>query len=226
MTPRHTASDETRRFYDRMSRAYDFIADRSEHVIRDLGIQALGLSRDQRVLEIGCGTGHGLVGLAQLVGPAGQVHGIDISTGMLSVARARIASAGTSRATVTVGDARDLSFRSGVFDAAFMSFTLELFGSAIPQVLAEVRRVLRVGGRVGVVAMAEAGEATPLTDLYGWLHRHWPHIIDCRPIDVMAALEAADFQAQAASATAIWGLPVLAAVGVKVTESGSECSLA
>jgi ubiquinone/menaquinone biosynthesis C-methylase UbiE len=223
MTERRTGYDETRRCYDRISRAYDFIADSSEHVIRDRGIQALGLSRGQRVLEIGCGTGHGLVGLAQVVGPAGQAHGIDISPGMLSVARARIASAGQRNLTVTVGDARYLCFRSGVFDAAFMSFTLELFGSTIPQVLAEVRRVLRAGGRVGIVAMAEAGKASTMTDLYEWLHRHWPHVIACRPIDVMAALDAAGFQGEAAGATAIWTLPVVAAIGVKptVSESGT-----
>ena len=79
MTERRTARDQARRFYDRISRAYDFIADSSEHAVRDLGVRALGLSHGQRLLEIGCGTGHGLVSLADAVGQTGRVHGVDIS---------------------------------------------------------------------------------------------------------------------------------------------------
>ena len=125
------------------------MADASEHAIRERGIRALGLSQGERVLEIGYGTGHGLVSLANAVGKTGQVHGVDISSGMTAVARARIGSAGLRNVTLTVGDAGVLCFRSNVFDAVFMSFTLELFESAVPDVLAEVRRVLRDGGSTG-----------------------------------------------------------------------------
>ena len=105
MTERRTARNQTRSFYDRISRGYDLIADSSEHAIRERGIRALGLSQGQRVLEIGYGTGHGLLSLADAVGKTGQVHGVDISSGMTAVARARIGSAGLRNVTLTVGDA-------------------------------------------------------------------------------------------------------------------------
>jgi demethylmenaquinone methyltransferase/2-methoxy-6-polyprenyl-1,4-benzoquinol methylase len=215
MTVRHTAQSRTRAFYDGISRAYDLVADSSEHAVREVGVRALGVSLGQRVLEIGCGTGHGLVSLAADVGPAGQVHGLEISSGMLSVARRRIRSAGLRNVTLTIGDARVLCFRSGVFDAVFMSFTLELFERAIPDVLAEVRRVLRVGGRVGIVAMSDTGRTNAMIDLYEWLHRRWPQFVDCRPIDVLDVLQAAHFHTSTAHARAIWGLPVIAAIGTK-----------
>ena len=148
MTERRTVLNRTRSFYDRISRGYDLIADSSEHAIRERGIRALGLSEGQRVLEIGYGTGHGLVSLSNAVGKTGQVHGVDISLGMTAVARARIGSAGLRNVTLTVGDAGVLCFRSNVFDAVLMSFTLELFESAVPEVLAEVHRVLRDGARL------------------------------------------------------------------------------
>ena len=198
---------------------YDLIADSSEHTVRDLGVRALGVSQGQRVLEIGCGTGHGLVSLADDVGHTGQVHGVDISLGMMAVARTRIRSFGLRNVTLTIGDASVLCFRSNVFDAVFMSFTLELFESTIVEVLAEVRRVLQFGGRVGVVAMADTGQTNAMVDLYEWLHRRWPDFIDCRPIDVVRVLEAAHFHTSMAHMTAIWGLPVIAAVGVKVADS-------
>jgi len=194
-------------FYDRISRGYDLIADASEHAVRERGIRALGLSDGQRVLEIGYGTGHGLLSLADAVGKTGQVHGVDISAGMTVVARARIRAAGVRNVTLTVGDASLLCFRPSVFDAVFMSFTLELFESAVPDVLAEVRRVLRDGGRLGVVAMAATGETNPMIDLYQWAHRHCPHLVDCRPIDVASVLQAARFQTETAAASAIWTLP-------------------
>jgi demethylmenaquinone methyltransferase/2-methoxy-6-polyprenyl-1,4-benzoquinol methylase len=192
--------------------------------VRDLGVRALEVSHGQRVLEIGCGTGHGLVSLAADAGDVGHVHGVDLSWGMMTVARRRIQSAALRNVTLTIGDARALCFRSGGFDAVFMSFTLELFEWAIPSVLAEVRRVLRVGGRVGVVAMSDSGQTNAIIDLYAWLHRRWPHFIDCRPIDVVGVLERAQFQSCAAHVTAIWGLPVVAAIGVKTSAGSHEGS--
>lgn len=217
MTIRRTAQNRTQGFYDRISRAYDLVADSSERAARDLGLRALGVSSGQRVLEVGSGTGHALVSLAADVGQAGQVHGVDLSSGMMEVARRRIQSAGLQNVTLTIGDARVLCFRSNVFDAVFMSFTLELFEQAIPDVLAEVGRVLRAGGRVGVVAMSDAAQTNAITEFYEWLHRRWPQFLDCRPIDVVDALRAAHFHTSTAHTTAIWGLPVVAAIGIKAS---------
>jgi ubiquinone/menaquinone biosynthesis C-methylase UbiE len=222
MTQRRTARNQARSLYDRISRGYDLIADASEHAIRERGIRALGLAQGERVLEIGYGTGHGLISMATAVGKTGQVYGVDISSGMTAVARASIGSAGLRNVTLTVGDADVLCFRSNVFDAVFMSFTLELFASAVPDVLAEVRRVLRDGGRLGVVAMAETGETNPMTNLYHWAHRHWPHLVDCRPIDVASVLQAARFQTEIADVSAIWALPVVVAIGVKASVGSQE----
>ena len=217
MTAWHTAPSRTRAFYDGISRAYDLIADTSEHAVREIGIRTLGVSSGERVLEIGSGTGHGLVSLAVGAGPAGGVHGLDISSGMMAVARSRIESAGLRNVSLTLGDARGLCFGSGVFDAVFMSFTLELFEPAMPEVLGEVTRVLRMGGRVGIVAMSDSGQTNAMIDLYQWLHRRWPDVIDCRPIDLVGALRMAQFQISTVQTTAIWGLPVIPATGIKVS---------
>jgi demethylmenaquinone methyltransferase/2-methoxy-6-polyprenyl-1,4-benzoquinol methylase len=148
------------------------------------------------------------------------VYGVDIAPGMIDVAHSRVRSAGVGNVSLLIGDASSLCFRSDALDGVFMSFTLELFESAIPRVLGEVRRVLHVGGRVGVVAMADTSETNAMIDLYEWAHRRWPQFVDCSPIDVLSVLEAAHFRARIIRATDIWGLPVAIAVGTK--SAGSE----
>ena len=51
-----------------------------------------------------------------------------------------------------------------------------------------------------------------MVDLYRFLHQHFPHIVDCRPIDVSSYLEQAGFEVVTSQGISIWGLPVLAAV--------------
>jgi hypothetical protein len=42
------------------------------------------------------------------------------------------------------------------------------------------------------------------------MHRHFPHIVDCRPIDVEQRLGEAGFTIQRIERLEIWGLPVVA----------------
>jgi demethylmenaquinone methyltransferase/2-methoxy-6-polyprenyl-1,4-benzoquinol methylase len=201
----------TRRYYDRISRVYDLLADASEQEIRDYGIRALALAPRERVLEVGFGTGHGLVAMARAVGPTGLVCGVDISAGMAAIAQERLDRAACQVALV-IGDARALCFSAYRFDAIFFSFTLERFGVEISQVLAEARRVLRADGRVGVVAMDDTLEPGPASPVYHWLHQHFPHAVDCAPIDVAGVVEAAGFTVETVRAARIWTLPVKAVV--------------
>ena len=82
--------------------------------------------------------------------------------------------------------------------------------------------MLRDDGRLGVVAMARTAKTNPMIDLYHWAHRHWPHLVDCRPIDVPRVLQTARFQTKPADVSAIWALPVVLAIGVKASVSSQE----
>ncbi len=212
--------ETNRGFYDRISRTYDLIADAGEHAARQTGEKLLAAQSGERVLEIGFGTGNSVISLATAVGPAGQVCGIDVSEGMREVAQRKLDAAELhDRVNLEIGDARQLPHPDASFDAALMSFTLELFTlEDIPVVLAEIKRVLRHGGRVGVVSMATVpdGEHDSLLErTYVWMHRHFPHIVDCQPIDVKQCLLDAGFQISSTHDIMIWTMPVVAAVGIK-----------
>jgi len=211
-------SETNRAFYDRISHSYDAIADAGEHAARVKGERALDLRPDESVIEVGFGTGNSLVDFAGCVGPLGTIAGVDISPRMLAIAESKLREQRLAcRIDLRIGDGRQLPFEDGAFDAAFMSFTLELFPlEDIPLVLQEVERVLRPGGRIGIVAMAAAREgerASTLEKSYVWMHRHFPHIVDCRPIDVCATLERAHFAVTSEEDVDLWTMPVRIAVG-------------
>lgn len=208
-------SRSTRAFYDRISRSYDLLAEASEHQSRERGLELLDVRPGERVLEIGFGTGHGLVSLAEAVGPEGTVVGIDVSEGMREVARERLEESGLAERarSLDLGDARDLPYDDASFDAVFLSFTLELFEEGdLERVLGECRRVLAPGGRLGVVSLEHEESTSLLVDLYKWLHRHFPHIADCRPIPVIDLVAASGFRIERRVGMSIWSLPVAAVV--------------
>ncbi|MFN2217136.1 MAG: class I SAM-dependent methyltransferase [Anaerolineae bacterium] len=202
--------EEARAAYDKMSRWYDLLAGSSEQTFVRLGLEELAAAEGKVVLEIGFGTGHALVVLAQAVGESGKVYGIDISDGMLKVALGELENAGLAqRVELQLGDAAQLPFEDDMFDGIFMSFTLELFDTPeIPVVLAECRRVLRDGGRLAVVAMSKKGDGGTMLRLYEWAHDKLPQYVDCRPIYAQQALEQAGFEVTSAQVRPMWGLPV------------------
>ena len=102
----------TRRFYDRISGAYDVVADASERACRDEGLRTLGIVAGEHVLELGFGTGHALVMLARSVGPRGSVCGVDISEGMSGMGRKTVQASGMGNVALTIGDARALSSKT------------------------------------------------------------------------------------------------------------------
>lgn len=199
---------EARTSYDKLSRWYDMLAGRSERKHREAGLEKLGAKEGETILEIGFGTGHALLALARAVGDSGKVYGLDISQGMSDLALARLKEAGLSqKVDLACGDAARLPYDADFFDAVFMSFTLELFDTPeIPMVLDQCRRVLRSGGRLGVVSMSKGEPARLMERLYEWAHRKWPRYVDCRPIYPSRALKEAGFQLLEVTSLSMWGL--------------------
>jgi ubiquinone/menaquinone biosynthesis C-methylase UbiE len=204
--------------YDRMSRWYDMIASTSEWKFVKVGLDLLDVTEGEIVLDIGYGTGKSVVTLAQAVGEAGRIFGIDISEGMYRIARNRVNVAGyLERVDLRCGDAAKLPFDDDSFDAIFSSFTLELFDTPeIPVVLQECQRVLRNLGRIVVVSMSKKSEDSSAVKLYEWAHERIPNYVDCRPIYVAKVMAEAGFQISEKIEMKMWGLPVDAILGEKV----------
>lgn len=207
---------ETRSFYDKISSVYDLLAERSEAPLRKDGLRRLAVQPGETVLELGFGTGHCLVELATAVGPAGHVYGVDLSSAMAACAQRLVASEHLfDRVSLTCGDAEQLCFQSSTISAVFMSFTLELFDTpAIPRVLAECRRVVRSGGRIVVVGLSKEAPPGLAMQTFEWTHRHFPNLLDCRPIYVRRALDAAGLTVNESVVQHMW-VPVEVVLATK-----------
>jgi demethylmenaquinone methyltransferase/2-methoxy-6-polyprenyl-1,4-benzoquinol methylase len=181
-----------------------------EKKYRDAGMDLLLAQEGERILEIGFGTGHCLLGIARAVGPSGRVYGLDLSQGMAGIATKRLQKASLlDRVDVQVGDAAFLPQPPASLDAVFMSFTLELFDTPeIPVVLEQCWKVLRKGGRIVVVAMGQPTKPGAAVRIYEWLHAHMPAAVDCRPIPAGRMVEEAGFLLSEKRSMWMWGLLV------------------
>ncbi|AKB28163.1 2-heptaprenyl-1,4-naphthoquinone methyltransferase [Methanosarcina siciliae T4/M] len=196
--------------YDRLGKWYDLFVSPFEGEFIDTGLHKVQAAPGEVILEIGFGTGQGILKLARAVGNSGRIYGIDISNKMCEITRLKVEKAGFSKWVQLIsGDALSLPFPGSSFNAIFMSFTLELFDTPeIPLVLKECQRVLKKDGRLCVVAMKQKHDPTPMLKLYEWAHRIFPNYIDCRPIFVREMLEEASFHILDTADFSSWGLPV------------------
>ncbi|MEX2457629.1 MAG: methyltransferase domain-containing protein [Actinomycetota bacterium] len=131
--------------YDAIAEAFDRgDAANTLQVARDL-VAALGVRAGERMLDVGTGTGVVPQAVADAA-PEANVVGADASVGMLSVgvARGRLARAVAAMAL-------DLPFRDQIFDVETANFVISHF-RRLDTALFDMRRVLRVGGRLGVTS--------------------------------------------------------------------------
>ncbi len=107
------------------------------------------LQPGERVLDLACGRGASLRPALAAVGATGSVVGVDLAQGMVDRLAADLTAEGVANAEVRQGDAEALDLADGSFDAALAGFLI-FFAPAPEQVLAELFRVVRPGGRVAL----------------------------------------------------------------------------
>ena len=103
------------------------------------------LAAGMKVLDCGCGPGAISVGLAEAVGPAGHVTGVDFGESQIAVAKARA----RPNLTFRVASVYELPFEDSTFDLVFSHALFEHLAEPTRGVT-EIRRVLRPGGVTGL----------------------------------------------------------------------------
>ena len=130
-------------------------------------IEQSGVRPGQRVLDIAGGTADLSIAFAKRAGPAGQVVLTDINGSMLGVGRDRMLDQGLVPLAVQC-DAEKIPFPNDYFDCVTVAFGLRNMTHK-DQALAELRRVLRPGGRLLVLEFSKVAKPlAPLYDLYSF----------------------------------------------------------
>jgi SAM-dependent methyltransferase len=126
-----------------------------------IALEMLAISPGDRVLDVACGPGNFSRDFARETGDDGLVVGLDASETMLAVA---VRDTDDDRVAYVRGDASDLPFRDGSFDAVCCFAALYLIEEPM-RALAEIARVLAPGGRVALMSSCNRGPvSTTATD--------------------------------------------------------------
>ena len=124
--------------------AYEAYVGRGSQRLAPAFVRFAGVSAKERVLDVGCGTGHLTRAIAAATGLA---TGIDLSAPYVDFARRTTPDLGIA---FEVGDALDLPYPDGIFERTLSMLALDVLPDPL-RGLREMRRVTRPGGVVAVV---------------------------------------------------------------------------
>ena len=136
-------NDFVERVYEKLANVYDLIFGPTLHPGRLVARDQMGIEPDDRILEVGVGTGIN----TSLYPSNCHITGIDLSASMLDKARERVARQGLSNVRLLEMDAARLTFADDTFDIVYAPYLVSVVPDPV-QVVREMRRVCKPGGKI------------------------------------------------------------------------------
>ena len=121
--------------------------------VTDLMLERARVAPGMRVLDVAAGDGDQSLMAAEWVGPTGFVLATDIAPNLVALAARTARERGVAHLEARVMDAEHLPLDEGAFDVVVSRFGL-FFLPDLPRALAEIRRVLKPGGRLGAIVFS------------------------------------------------------------------------
>jgi SAM-dependent methyltransferase len=131
-------------------------------------LDAVGIDEGSRVLDVAAGTGVVSRAAARRTGRSGLVVSTDISPAMVAFNAGHPAEDGAAPVETAVTSASRLGLAGGSFDVVLCQQGMPFFPDR-PAAVAEMRRVLRPGGRVGIAVWTPGHEVVPFGPMNGAL---------------------------------------------------------
>lgn len=164
---------QVEQMFDNISHSYDFL----NHLLsfgidkrwRKAAIDSLRPYAPQQILDVATGTGDFALLAARELRPQ-ALWGIDISEGMLSVGRQKIAKAQLAETVrFQKDDCLSLSFADGSFDAVMVAYGVRNF-TDLDKGLREMCRVMKSGGHLVIIELTTP-RRFPMKQLF-WVYSH------------------------------------------------------
>ncbi len=172
ITPYHagegTKKEQVADMFNNISKTYDFL----NHFLslgidiiwRKKAINELKKDQPQLILDVATGTGDFAFEALSILKPE-KIIGVDISQGMLDIAKQKINKRGLSGSfEVKLGDSEKLPFEAGMFDAVTVAYGVRNFEN-LELGLADINRVLKPGGKAVVLEFSKP-KVFPVKQLY------------------------------------------------------------
>lgn len=162
-------TEQVRQMFDNIAPAYDFMNRAMtlgiDRCWRREAVKAVATASPRAVLDVATGTGDFAIQIARSL-PSATVSGIDLSEGMLAVARDKVSADDdlSRRVTFASGDCLALPYADDTFDAVTVAFGVRNFES-LERGYQEMARVLRPGGILAVLELS-----TPRNRLIRWFY--------------------------------------------------------
>ncbi|PYF72531.1 bifunctional demethylmenaquinone methyltransferase/2-methoxy-6-polyprenyl-1,4-benzoquinol methylase UbiE [Pedobacter nutrimenti] len=169
-----TKSEQVADMFNNISGTYDFL----NHFLslgidiiwRKRAIRELKTIQPKTMLDVATGTGDFAFEAIKILKPE-KIIGVDISSGMLEVAKKKINERNLEAVySVQIGDSEKLNFKDDCFDAITVAYGVRNY-EHLEKGLSDMYRVLRPGGKMVVLEFSKP-QAFPVKQLYNFYFRH------------------------------------------------------
>jgi demethylmenaquinone methyltransferase/2-methoxy-6-polyprenyl-1,4-benzoquinol methylase len=170
ITPYHnpsvTKKEQVATMFNNISGTYDFLNHFMSLGIdilwRKKAIRELKALNPSSILDVATGTGDFAFEAIKILNPR-KITGVDISAGMLEVAKKKIFS-------VSLGDSEMLPFEDNQFDAITVAYGVRNYEN-LEKGLADMQRVLRPGGKIVILEFSKPRQF-PVKQLYNFYFKY------------------------------------------------------